>query len=110
MGLATSAYRRVEPARLDQRATTRHPVMIKGASVRRHGREAMEAALDDLSVYGCRVAVDGIFKPGDRLWLRFSGGQPIAASAVWYEAGKLGCRFDEQLDRTLFRSLTLIFD
>jgi PilZ domain len=110
MGLMTSAYRRVEPARLDQRAAVRHPVMIRRASVRRHGREPIEAELDDLSVYGCRLAVDALFEAGDRLSLRFAAGQSIAASAIWYECGKLGCRFDEQLDRALFRSLTLVFD
>jgi hypothetical protein len=42
--------------------------------------------------------------------LRFAGGKAIAANAVWCEGGKLGCRFDEPLDRDLFRSLTLVFD
>jgi hypothetical protein len=110
MGLATSAYRRVEPARIEQRAVVRHTVLIKGASVRRHGRQPIEAELDDLSVFGCRVAVDGTFQSGDRLWLRFAGGQPIPASAVWYDGGKLGCRFDQRLDSDLFRSLTLVLD
>jgi hypothetical protein len=110
MGLATSAYRRVAPARLDQRGAVRHPVVIKRASVRGHGRQPLEAVLDDLSVYGCRIAVDAAFKTGERLWLRLAGGKAIGANAVWYEDGKLGCRFDEPLDRDIFRSLTLVFD
>jgi hypothetical protein len=110
MGLATSAYRKVAPAKLEQRGAVRHPVVIKRASVRGHGRQPLDAELDDLSVYGCRIAVDSLFKTGERLWLRFAGGKAIAANAVWCEDGKLGCRFDEPLDRDLFRSLTLVFD
>jgi len=34
----------------------------------------------------------------------------IAACTVWCDGGKLGCRFDEPLERDLFRSLTLVFD
>lgn len=110
MGLATSAYRKAAPARLDQRDAVRHPVVIKRARVRGHGKQPLDAVLDDLSVYGCRVAVDDIFAAGERLWLRFAGGKAIGANAVWCEGGKLGCRFDEPLDRDLFRSLTLVFD
>lgn len=109
MGLATSAYRKVAPAKLEQRAAIRHPVVVKRASVRGHGRQPLDAVLDDLSVYGCRLAIDGEFVAGERLWLRLAGGNAIAASAVWCEGGKLGCRFDEPLARDLFRSLTLVF-
>ncbi len=56
MGLATSAYRKVAPAKLEQRAAIRHPVVVKRASVRGHGRQPLDAVLDDLSVYGCRLA------------------------------------------------------
>lgn len=107
MGLATSAYRRVEPARLEQRAAARFPVTVKRASVRRDGRKANDAQLDDLSIYGCRLIVEGDFREGDRLVLRFAGGDAIPARAIWYEDAKLGCRFDSPLDRTLFRALTL---
>ncbi|MGL5838881.1 MAG: PilZ domain-containing protein [Sphingorhabdus sp.] len=110
MAFATSAYRKVEPARLDQRAVVRHQVIVKRTTVRGHGRQPIEAELDDLSIYGCRLLVDGLFKNGERIWLRFEAGKPISGSAVWYEAGKLGCRFDEPIERELFRSLTLVFD
>ncbi len=107
MAIATSAYRKVEPARLDQRAMVRQPVTINRATVRGHGRKSVAAELDDLSAYGCRLLIDDQFKAGDRLWLRFAEGQPVAGSAVWLEGGKLGCRFDEPIDRDLFRMLTL---
>jgi hypothetical protein len=109
MTLATSAYRKVEPARLEQRAIARQPVLIKRATVRGHGRQPVEVELVDLSIYGCRLAVDAQYEPNDRLWLRFAGGKPVAATAIWFDGGQLGCRFDEPLDRSLFRALTLTF-
>lgn len=108
MTLMTSQYRRVAPARIEQRAVERHPVLLQRATVRRHGKQAIEAELVDLSIYGCRVSCDGAFEADQRLWLRFSGGSPVAATVIWAEGGTLGCRFDEPLDRTLFRALTLV--
>jgi hypothetical protein len=108
MGLATSAYRKVGPARLEQRDVVRQQVVVKRATVRGHGRQPVEAVLVDLSIYGCRLSVDVPFKPMDRLWLRFAGDKPIAATTIWSEGDQLGCRFDEPLDRSLFRALTLM--
>jgi hypothetical protein len=108
MGLASSAYRKVAPARIEQRRADRHPVIIRRATVRGHGRQPVDAELVELSVYGCRLAVDAPYKVHDRLWLRFEGSNPIGAIAVWTEGGELGCRFDAPLERQLFRSLTLI--
>ena len=110
MSLVASAYRKVAPARLDQRTIARHPVLIKRATVRGHGRHPAEAELVDLSIYGCRLAVDADYKIADRLWLRFAGESPVSASAVWAEGGELGCRFDQPLNRALFRALTLMLD
>jgi hypothetical protein len=107
MGYMTSQYRKVEPARLEQREAQRHPVLLGRASVRDSGKETLEASLVDLSVYGCRVLIDGGIKVGDRIWLRLAGSHPISATAVWAEGNRLGCKFDEMLDRALFRKLTL---
>jgi hypothetical protein len=109
MTLATSQYRRVAPARIEQRSAERHSVLLQRASVRKHGKQAVETALVDLSIYGCRLDCDGPFEAGNRLWLRFSGSSPVAATVIWTEGGTLGCRFDEPMDRTLFRALTLAF-
>jgi hypothetical protein len=108
MGLATSAYRKVAPARIEQRDPTRQAVTVKRATVRGHGRQPVDAELVDLSIYGCKIAVDALFKTDDRLWLRFAGDKPIAATTIWSEGDQLGCRFDEPLNRELFRSLTLL--
>lgn len=108
MGLASSAYRKVEPARIDQRDPSRHAVTVKRATVRGHGRQPVDAELVDLSIYGCKIAVDAEFKCDDRLWLRFAGDKPIAATAIWCEGHQIGCRFDAPLDRDIYRSLTLL--
>jgi hypothetical protein len=109
MGLGISAYRKVAPARIEQRAMQRHSVVIRRATVRGHGRKPVEAELVDLSIYGCRLAVDAAYRSDDRLWLRFAGGDAVAATAIWAEDGELGCRFDAPIDRSLFRALTLEF-
>jgi hypothetical protein len=103
----TSQYRKVAPARLEQREAVRHSVQLGKATVRRHAKHPIEARLVDLSVYGCRVLIDGSVKVGDRLWLRLAGSGPISATAVWAEGDRLGCKFDEMLDRALFRELIL---
>jgi hypothetical protein len=107
MGYMTSQYRKVAPAQLEQREVVRHPVLLQKATVRRHSKQPIEAKLVDLSVYGCRVLLDGSFKVGDRLWVRLADSNPIGATAVWMEGDRLGCKFDELLDRTLFRQLIL---
>jgi PilZ domain len=110
MGYMTSQYRRVAPARMEEREAVRHPVMISRTTIRRHAAQADDAQLIDLSIYGCSLEADSLVKSGQRLWLRFSGGSPIASTVIWCEGGKLGCRFDSAIDRDLFRSLTLVTD
>ncbi len=110
MAYLNSQYRPVEPARLEQRKAQRHPVLVQRSTVRKHKAPPIEALLVDLSIYGCKLEIESDFKANDRLWLRFEGGSPVAATAIWYEGGKLGCRFDDAIDRDMFRSLTLVFD
>lgn len=107
MGYMTSKYRKVAPAKLEQREVVRHPVLLQKANVRKHSKQPTEACLVDLSVYGCRVLLAGSFKVGDRLWVRLAESNPISATAVWREGDRLGCKFDEMLDRSLFRQLVL---
>jgi hypothetical protein len=107
MPAQASRYRTPEAAAVEQRAEPRLKLSIKRASLRRHGKDAIEALLHDLSIYGCRVASAVSPKEGERLWLRFDGQMPIAATVVWGADGMLGCRFDEPIDRSLMRALTL---
>ena len=110
MASSVSNFRPVEPALLEKRSVQRHPVLVRRATVRRHSRHPSDASLADISVYGCRLLVDGCYEEGDRLWLRFAGGNPIAAIVVWFDGTHLGCRFDEPLDKMVFRALTLVLD
>lgn len=107
MSYATSQFRKVPPARLEQRQELRHPVLLGKVAVRKHAERPISASLVDVSVYGCRVLFDGGVKAGDRLWLRLAGSEPIGATAVWSDGERLGCKFDDMLDRSLFRALTL---
>jgi hypothetical protein len=102
-----SHYHRPESAQVEQRVEPRLKLLITRASVRRHGKTPIEAALHDLSSYGCRLMSSVAAKEGERLWLRFDGRMPISATVVWNTDGMVGCRFDEQIDRKLMRSLTL---
>ncbi|MBR0552884.1 PilZ domain-containing protein [Stakelama marina] len=110
MASKMTRYQPAAPALVDQRAEPRHPVFITRASVRRHSEPPIEAALHDLSAYGCRIACSEEPDAGDRIWLRFQGGMPIAATVIWSNQGFAGCRFDEPIERSLVRALTLRTD
>lgn len=104
MALRNSRYRSVLT---EERRTSRQAVVLERVSVRRHTMRAHEAHLVDLSIYGCRIATDASVEANDRLWLRFEGSRPVAATAVWCEGDHIGCRFDAPIEKTLFRTLTL---
>lgn len=107
MATRAGQYNRAEPALVEQRAAPRLRLSVVRATARRHGDPANDAILHDLSIYGCRVALADDQPPGERLWLRFGGGMPIAATVVWSADGFAGCRFDAPIDRKLMRSLTI---
>ena len=107
MGYPTSQFRRVPPARLEQRESYRHPVLLGKVAVRKHAKHPISGLLVDVSAYGCHLLFEGGVKVGDRLWLRLAGSEPIGATAVWSEGDRMGCKFDATLDRSLFRALTL---
>lgn len=107
MGFMHSKFKPVAPARLEERVHERRPVLLQRASVRPNKSPPIEARLVDLSAYGCRLLTSCRLKEGIRLWLRFSDAEPVAATAVWCDGKHIGCRFDEAIDRTLYRSLTL---
>lgn len=90
----------------EQRRAGRRPIAVTGASVAAGRDDPTSATLLDLSIYGCRLAASGWHDEGDRLWLRFDGGWPIAASVVWADGQRIGCRFDEPIAGSLMRELT----
>lgn len=108
MGYMNSQYRTVEPAQIEQRKVFRHPVQIQRAAIRQHGKTAKIGELVDVSIYGCRVACETKLAKRTRIWLRLGGSNPIAATTIWCKDGLIGCRFDDKLDQSLFRSLTLM--
>lgn len=103
--MATSVWQLYIDSTAERRATARRSVAVTRASVQR-GDGTDEAALLDLSIYGCRLAVEGWHDEDDRLWLRFNGGWPIAASVVWADGERIGCRFDQPIAKSLMRELT----
>lgn len=108
MASRATQYRPVQPACRDSRAAIRHHVTISRATVRRLGEDAVDAELTDLSIYGCRILTDEPLGAGDRLWLRFTGAIPIAATVVWCSDGMMGCRFDKPIASRMARTLTLV--
>ncbi|MEE9434283.1 MAG: PilZ domain-containing protein [Sphingorhabdus sp.] len=103
-----SQFRKVAPARIDQRGEMRHSVFLKKAKLRgKANHEEVEAALVDLSSFGCRLAVEGRYPAGSRLMLRFFDREPMAATAVWGKGGQIGCRFETKIECSLFRALTI---
>lgn len=110
MASAVSHFRKLEPALVEHRRTPRLPVRITRATVRPKGEEASDAILHDLSIYGCRIMSPMRRREGERLWLRFQGTDPIAATVVWCDAHFAGCRFDEPIARSICKALTLATD
>ena len=58
MGYMTSQYRKVEPARIDQRGMVRQPVELHRRVRCRRSEKRVEGCLADISIYGCRVNLD----------------------------------------------------
>jgi len=110
MGYLNSQYRSVAPAQIEKRGVLRHPVALRRASIGRRAAKSHDAEIIDVSIYGCRIKTGARFKPDDRIGIAFEGHASISATAVWCKDGKIGCRFDNPLDRSLFRTLTLVID
>ena len=104
MASRASHYRTVAAASLERRAEPRYPVHISRATARSRGREAT-ATLCDISTYGCRLQASVKHPPGERLLLKLNGSAPLAATVIWSEGGRMGCRFDESLPREIMREL-----
>ena len=113
MATRLSRYRAAPPATLDQRRADRAMVAITRTNIRQPDKEGCgsepgdHAELHDLSIYGCRLSSVIEWFAGERLWLCFAGGKPVAAEVMWSDAGRIGCRFDTPIERTLARSLTI---
>ncbi|MBW4332030.1 PilZ domain-containing protein [Stakelama sp. CBK3Z-3] len=94
-------------ADFEQRATPRQRAFLARARMGTPGEPPSEAALLDISIYGCRLAIDTGEAHGASVEILLAGSNPIAATVIWNENGRIGCRFDEPIDRLLVRSLNL---
>jgi len=110
MASRATQFRKVLPASVDHRVVPRHLVSISTASVRRHGDMPSDAELYDLSIYGCRLQSPDRHVTDERLWVRFPGGKPIAATVVWTRDGFTACRFDAPIDRAQVRAMIVPAD
>lgn len=108
MATKFSQYRAVTAALVEQRAATRHRIVVTRATVTKRGNKPVEAMLHDLSVYGCRLACTVPHGEGDKVWLALRGDEPVPATVVWNDGAHIGCRFDDPIERSLVRQLTLV--
>jgi hypothetical protein len=91
-----------EPRRRWPRARP-EPVTIQVACA--GGGASLEAALLDVSIFGCRLRGDGLERLGDHVRLQLAPGAPTAATIAWREDGAIGCRFDRPIATALMRVL-----
>ena len=110
MGYLSSQFRKVAPARIDQRAVQRQTLFLECAASTAQDKAMVPAQLVDLSAYGCRILIDSDLQCGEQIYLRFADDVPIAANIVWNEGGRLGCRFDTALEQRVFKALILQSD
>lgn len=107
MATRMTRYRTAVPALVEQRQTPRHYVAITRATVRALGEGPADAVLRDVSAFGCRLAAAPGHVAGDRVRLRLGGSMSVPATVIWSDEEVIGCRFDEPIDTSILRSLTL---
>ena len=108
MASRATAYRPVVPA--ERRDSARFDAQVTRATLRGLAEQPTDAALVEISLYGCRIACDVAHAAGEPVWLRLNGSVPVAARIMWSEGGVTGCRFDVPIGRALLRSLTIRTD
>ncbi|MEP3227348.1 MAG: PilZ domain-containing protein [Parasphingorhabdus sp.] len=85
----------------------RHEVTVSSASLKRKGDHSIAATLLDISIYGCRIEADAVFKEGERVTVTVDEYAPMKATLVWQKTKQAGCRFADALDTEVLRRLTL---
>lgn len=105
MASRATAYRSMAP--VERRDDLRFDAQVTRATLRGLAQEPVDAALVEISIYGCRIACDVAHDVAEPVWLRLNGSLPIAAKVVWSRDGVIGCRFDTPIERPMLRSLTM---
>jgi len=107
MATHLSRFRAVAPAAVRGRQADRLFVAVRRIAVDLAGQAAVEGVLNDVSPFGCRLAVTGAFDAGEAVVLRIGGGMEVPAVVVWSGDGAMGCRFDRPMPRAALRPLML---
>lgn len=105
MASRATAYRPMAPD--ERRDEPRLAAQVGRATLRAMAQEPAGATLLEISIYGCRLACDVEHDVDEPVWLRLDGSLPIAARVVWSRDGRIGCRFDQPIARSLLRALTI---
>ncbi len=108
MALSNTRFRRVEAAAIDRRSAPRWLVQISSQALCRSGDISTTAELHDISVFGCRLAVDREFSEGEELHISLGDYEPVVATAIWQRGYEMGCRFLHPIDAQILRSLVLL--
>ena len=69
------------------------------------GGAAREAALVDISTFGCRLRGSEVEETGDHVRLKLRPGADVPATVVWRGQGLVGCRFDRPIATSLMRAM-----
>ncbi|WP_326524634.1 PilZ domain-containing protein [Sphingomonas sp.] len=105
MASRATAYRPIVSA--EQVNAQRFGATAAAASVRGLADDGVDAAITEISIYGCRLACTAEATADQPVSIRLGGSLPIAARVIWVKDGMIGCRFDQPIGRPLLRSLTI---
>lgn len=105
--MALPAHRPKGLATLEMRSAPRFRVFVTRAGLGHGDETPEEAALIDISIYGCKLGLKSTVMPGTRVTIVLESANPVAATVIWNDVGKIGCRFEEPIERSLLRAINL---
>jgi hypothetical protein len=88
---------RYETAAQEDRSAPRLRISIP-AALRPSGSKGFQTAVRDLSLSGFSATAMTRIAPRTMCWLTLPGKETVAAKAVWWDNGLVGCAFDDLLD------------
>lgn len=68
------------------------------ASLRASGGRAFQTVVRDLSVSGFSATAISFIHPGTTCWLTLPGLESLPSRVVWWDAGLVGCAFDNLIN------------
>ncbi len=106
MALKSTRYQKVKPAALNRRTMARHQVNITGSFVKRSQKNKIQATILDVSIYGCKLALDAILPEGEVIQIQIADTDSVDATIVWQKAREVGCRFADAISPQKMKALT----